>query len=62
MIWDGLVGISSADNGLGTVNVDSGLSPLNQEQETIFRRINPIALSAVFGVVLYLNGVNTIFS
>ena len=51
-----------ADDGLATVNVDDVSSPLNQEQETILRRINPMTLSATFGIDLFLNAMNTIFS
>ena len=51
-----------ADDGLETVNVDNVLSPLNQEQETILRGINPMTLSATFGIDLYLNAMNTVFT
>ena len=51
-----------ADDGLATVNVDKVSSPLKQEQETIRRRINPVILSATFGIDLSLNAMNTIFS
>ena len=51
-----------ADDDLATVNVDDVSSPLNQEQETILRRINPMTLSATFGIDLFLNAMNTIFS
>ena len=51
-----------ADDGLATVNMGDVSSPLNQEQETILRRINPMTLSATFGIDLYLNAMNTMFS
>ena len=37
-----------ADDGLAIVNVDDVLSPFNQEQETIPRGINPMALFGTF--------------
>ena len=51
-----------ADDGLATMNVDDVSSPLNQEQETILRRINPLTLSATFGIDLFLNAMNIILS
>ena len=51
-----------ADDDLATVNVDDVSGLLNQEQEAILRRINPMALSATFGTELFLNAMNTIFS
>ena len=51
-----------ADVGLATTNLDDVSSPLNQEQETILRRINPLTLSATFGIDLFLNAMNIILS
>ena len=51
-----------ADVGLATMNLDDVSSPLSQEQETILRRINPLTLSATFGIDLFLNAMNIILS
>ena len=51
-----------ADDGLATVNVDDVSSPLNQGQETILRRINPLTLSVTFITDLFLNAMNAILS
>ena len=51
-----------ADDGLATMNVDDISSPLNQEPETILRRINPLTPSATFGIDLFLNAMNIILS
>ena len=49
------------DDGLATVSVGDVSSSLNQEQETILRRINPMTLSATFEIDLFLNAMSTIF-
>ena len=51
-----------ADDGLATMNVNDVSSPLNQEQEKILRRINPLTLSATFGIDLFLNAMDIILS
>ena len=51
-----------ADDGLATANVDDVSSPLNQEQETILRRINSMTVSGTFGIDLFLSAMNTEFS